>query len=634
MDKLTVGEFFINNFAEIIGLAFIWIIINGQKFLDKKDKTRFIDIYYCELFELFVFNFEKLTGYWAEPTSLRIVLSALSYIFRALLTYLFVRLVWQKENSKKANIVLFAPVVICAVFVFSPFFTHAVYYFDTANIFCRGPLGYIPVLIPIGYICLFVFYTIRNTVSGRTMNSKILFLIAIFIIISTFISTIYDIEWLGRLSIVYGTVFCLFALDADKLQKTIYALQENEDLKLALKELDETSKELELAKQKAENANEAKTTFLLNMSHDIRTPMNGIIGMLDIGDKFADDLDRQAECRNKIRGASNILLELVNDVLDRSKLENDEVVLEHVPFDLKSLTKDIYPSIVRKAEDRGVELIEKENSIEHTKLIGSPIHLKRIVMNIISNAIKYNKENGKVYVSYKEEKLDDKHIMLEFICEDTGIGMSEEFQKKIFNAFTQENRNARTSYNGTGLGMSIVKSIADKMEGTIKVESEKNIGTTFVVKIPFEINDAEIVVKKEEAELSISGLNILLVEDNELNMEIADFLLNERGVHTIKAYNGQEALNIVKKDIDDIDVILMDIMMPVMDGYRATMEIRRLGIEKPIIAMTANAFIEEKLKAEEAGMNGYVSKPIDEHLLVKTIYELNKQYKTLEKDKR
>ena len=634
MDKLTVGEFFINNFAEIIGLAFIWIIINGQKFLDKKDKTRFIDIYYCELFELFVFNFEKLTSYWAEPTSLRIVLSALSYIFRALLTYLFVRLVWQKENSKKANIVLFAPVVICTVFAFSPFFTHAVYYFDATNIFCRGPLGYIPVLIPIGYICLFVFYTIRNAVSGRTMNSKILFLIAIFIIVSTFISTIYDVEWLGRLSIVYGTVFCLFALDADKLQKTIYALQENEDLKLALKELDETSKELELAKQKAENANEAKTTFLLNMSHDIRTPMNGIVGMLDIGDKFADDINKQTECRNKIRGASNILLELVNDVLDRSKLENGEVVLEHVPFDLKGLTKDIYPSIVRKVEDRGVEFVEKENSVEYTKLIGSPIHLKRIIMNIISNAIKYNKDNGKVYVSYKEEKLDDKHIILEFICEDTGIGMSEEFQKKIFDAFTQENRNARTSYNGTGLGMSIVKSIIDKMDGTIEVKSKKNIGTTFIVKIPFEVNDAEIVVKKEEAELSISGLNILLVEDNELNMEIADFLLSERGVHTIKAYNGQEAFNIVKKDIDNIDVILMDIMMPVMDGYRATMEIRRLGIEKPIIAMTANAFIEEKLKAEEAGMNGYVSKPIDEHLLVKTIYELNKQYETLEKDKR
>lgn len=628
MDSISIGTFFINNFAELIGLAFIWIIIKGQNFLDGEDKGRFLRIFYCELFELLFFNMEKITSYWSHPSLARIILSALSYILRAMLTYLFVKIVWKREGDKKANVILFIPIVVCIVFSFGPLFTNQVYYFDELNIFRRGPLGYIPVAIPICYILLFVFYTIKNAFGGRNMNSTIFFLIAFFIIVSTIASTIYDVEWLGRLSIVYGTVFCLFALDADKLQKTIYVLRENEDLKHALAELDKTTKELEEAKQKAESANEAKTTFLLNMSHDIRTPMNGIIGMLDIADKFPEDMEKQKECRVKVRGASNILLELVNDVLDRSKLENGEVVLEHVSFDLHDLIGEIYPSLERKAEDKGVALIEKENEIEYAELKGSPLHLKRIIMNIISNAIKYNKENGKVFISCKESKLDEKKVMLEFICEDTGIGMSEDFQAHLFDAFTQENRDARSSYNGAGLGMSIVKSIVDKMGGTIRVESKKDIGSTFVVRIPLEIDTInESVESADQCQYDLNGLRILVVEDNDLNMEISTFLLEQRGVKTLKAFNGQEAVDIVKKDIDNIDVILMDVMMPVKNGYEATMEIRSMGINKPIIAMTANAFVEEKMKAEEAGMNGYISKPIDEDLMIKTVYELTMQYK-------
>ena len=396
---------------------------------------------------------------------------------------------------------------------------------------------------------------------------------------------------------------------------------EPEELKEALKELEKTKKE-------AEVANEAKTTFLLNMSHDIRTPLNGIIGMLDIADHFPNDLNKQKECRNKVRNASKILLELVNDVLDRSKLESGEVVLEHVSFDLNDIVRDTYTSISKQAEDAGVEIIEEECHIQHDKLLGSPLHFKRILINIISNAVKYNKEHGKVFVTLKEISSHDGIAVIEFICRDTGIGMSEEFQKHLFEPFTQENYSARSSYKGTGLGMSIVKSIVDKMNGGITVQSVKGEGSTFDIIIPFEIDNskaASIEQKEEELEqYSIEGMNILLVEDNDLNMEIAEFLLKDKGANVIQAKNGQEAVDIFNEsDPYEFDVILMDVMMPIMNGYEATRTIRTLNREDakniPIIAMTANAFVEDKIKATEAGMDGYISKPLEEKLVLQTI---------------
>ena len=620
---MSFKEFLSNNFAEIIGLIFIWIIINEKNVLDKKDIKSFKNILYCEFFELVAFNIERMVSYLSEPTIIRIILSAIAYSLRALLIYLFIRLIWPHENNKKARTLLLIPTLACVVCGFSPLFTKIVYYFDENNHFHRGPLGLMFLIITIGYILLFVYYVIKERKNDKKMNSSILFLIAFFIIFSTIMSTIYDIEWMGRLSIVYGTVFCLFAIDINKLQQAIYVLKENEELKNTLKELEEV-------KKKAEVANEAKTTFLLNMSHDIRTPMNGIIGMLDIADRFPNDLDRQNECRKKVKTASNILLELVNDVLDRSKLESGEVVLEHIPFDLKDVIKDIRESLSKQEEDAGVQIIESSFNVEHTKLIGSPLHLKRIYMNIISNAIKYNKENGKIYLFLEETKFDGHDATIEFTCKDTGIGMSKEFMEHIFEPFAQENQTARTSYNGTGLGMSIVKSIIDKMDGAIEVDSQKDKGSTFVVSIPIEINRSHVIEKHEdEMNYSIDGLNILLVEDNELNMEIAEFLLNEHGANVTKAYNGKEAIDIIQKE-NNIDVILMDVRMPVMDGYQATKEIRQYEVKTkkgrtPIIAMTANAFVEDKLKAKEIGMDGYISKPLDEKLVIKTISDLVKK---------
>lgn len=615
---MTLENFLTNNFAEIIGLIFIWCILNNEQTLDDRSKKQFMQIFYCEVVEIIAFNLEEWTSSWTYPSALRIILSAMGYTLRPLLVYLFIRIVWPHEDNKKAKILLTIPLIICTICSISPFFTDIVYSFSSQNVFVRGPLGPIFMYVVIGYILLFAYYIFKSHKEER-MNSSILILIAFFIISSTIMSTIYDIAWLGRLSIVYGMVFCLFALDANKLQKTIFALRENEELKNALNELEET-------KKKAESANEAKTTFLLNMSHDIRTPLNGIMGMLDIAEYYSDDIDKQTECRKKVREASSILLELVNDVLDRSKLESGDINLEHVSFNLVDIVKSSYSSIYKLAEDRNIEIIENDCEVKHLNLIGSPLHLKRIMINIITNAIKYNKDNGKIYITCKETNFDEKIATIEFICQDTGIGMSEEFVKHIFEPFSQENQNARTSYAGTGLGMSIVKGIIESMGGNISVESQKGVGTTFDVTIPFEVDEdtkKNDSTNDESKEYSIKGLNILVAEDNDMNMEIAKFLLEENGAKVIEAHDGKEAVDIfTKSSFGGIDAILMDVMMPVLNGHEATKIIRSLNRKDnniPIIAMTANAFVEDKINAKEAGMNEHISKPFDSKQVIKTI---------------
>ena len=387
--------------------------------------------------------------------------------------------------------------------------------------------------------------------------------------------------------------------------------------------------------KQAMEANEAKTTFLLNMSHDIRTPLNGIIGMLDIAERFPDDVEKQSDCRRKVRESSKILLELVDDVLDRSKLESGEIVLEHVPFDLIEVAKDVWLSVYKQAEDSGVEIIQENCNVEHPILLGSPLHLKRVMMNIISNAIKYNREHGKIYITCKEASYDGNSVVIEFKCRDTGIGMSIDFQKHIFEPFTQENDGARSSYAGTGLGMSIVKSIVEKMGGTITVESVKDEGSTFDVKIPFEVDasrEQRDMSLKNDEQHSIKGLKILLAEDNELNMEIAKFLLEEEGAVVTDAWNGQEAIDaFAKSEIGSFDVILMDVMMPVLGGYDATRVIRardRADAKSiPIIAMTANAFAEDKIASREAGMNEHISKPLEIKQVVRIVEKLVAEYR-------
>ena len=388
--------------------------------------------------------------------------------------------------------------------------------------------------------------------------------------------------------------------------------------------------ELLIAAKKAEAANQAKTEFLQRMSHDIRTPINGICGMLDVADHYADDMEKQTECRAKVKEASNLLLELVNDVLDMSKLETDEIVLEEVPFNLSKISKEVLVVIEQIAEEQNIRIEWEKKEITHRDLIGSSEYVKRVMMNILSNAVKYNKANGSIYISCMEIPSEQPGMTtIEFVCRDTGIGMSDEFQKHIFEPFTQEHEGSRTKFTGTGLGMSITKKLVEKMGGTIAFESKEGVGTTFVIRVPFKIDpDAD---KREEpkdvSEKSIKGLHILLAEDNELNMEIAEFVLQNEGAEVTKAWNGQETVERFRNSKPgEFDAILMDIMMPVMNGYEAAKMIRSLDREDaktiPVIAMTANAFTEDRRRAKEAGMDEHISKPVDVKSLIKVIRKL------------
>ena len=420
--------------------------------------------------------------------------------------------------------------------------------------------------------------------------------------------------------LIFG-IFCFWGYRADLAHRK----QEQEK--------DEKYKaELLRAAKKAEAANEAKTEFLQRMSHDIRTPINGICGMIDVADHYAEDMKKQTECRAKIKEASHLLLELINEVLDMSKLESDEVILEEIPFNLNSISEEILGVIEQMATEQNIRILWEEKEVTHWNLIGSPVHVKRILMNILSNAVKYNKENGYVYISCREIPSEQTAMTtLEFVCRDTGIGMTEAFQKRIFEPFAQEHAGSRTKFAGTGLGMPITKKLVEKMGGTISFESKEGTGTTFVIRIPFRIDTdrKDRTETEEKTETSIQGLHVLLTEDNELNMEIAEFVLQNEGTVVTKAWNGQEAVDIFRKSSPgEFDVILMDIMMPVMNGYEAAKMIRSLDREDakviPIIAMTANAFIEDRMRAKEAGMDEHIAKPVDGKLLVKVINELVK----------
>ena len=393
----------------------------------------------------------------------------------------------------------------------------------------------------------------------------------------------------------------------------------------------EYQKTLKAAALKAESANLAKTEFLQRMSHDIRTPINGIRGMVEIGDRCPEDMARQADCRKKIWEASTLLLELVNEVLDMGKLESGEVVLENVPFDLPELMHEVTDVLEKQAAERGIVLHREYGRLPHPRLVGSPLHVKRLLMNVLSNAIKYNREKGHVMLDCFELSSTGDKVQICFVCADTGIGMSEEFQKRMFEPFTQENAGARSIYGGTGLGMSITKSLVDKIGGTIEVESKQGVGTTYTITLPFTIDNTEAAEpEQQQTDLTVlQGRRVLLAEDNALNIEIMEFLLNDVGIKVTKAADGQQAVEaFAASPVGGFDAILMDVMMPVRDGHEATRAIRAMDRPDaktiPIFAMTANAFAEDRLKALQAGMNEHLPKPIDPD----TLYRLLVKYLT------
>ena len=386
---------------------------------------------------------------------------------------------------------------------------------------------------------------------------------------------------------------------------------------------EEAQRLAEKAKEEADRANEAKTNFLRRMSHDIRTPINGIRGLVRMSDYYGNDPERMKDCRAKVLTATDHLLSLVNDVLDMGKLESGKFILKHDPFTLSRVLKEVNMVSESQAEDCNIRFISQDiREIEHDHVIGSPVYLKRIFLNFMSNAIKYNREGGSVYVHGREVSFDGKTALYEFVCEDTGIGMSEEFQKYAFEPFTQEEKDdARTIYAGTGLELSITKQLIDLMGGEIKLESKEGVGTKVIFRIPLEV-DLEERSEKTEIDYSkvmFDGVRVLLVEDNELNAEIASFLLERHGMEVTWVQNGKKAVDEMTRNPDAYDVIFMDIMMPIMDGLKATETIRRMGNTIPILAMTANAFTDDMQKSLAVGMDAHLTKPLHEKAIVKAI---------------
>ncbi len=392
-------------------------------------------------------------------------------------------------------------------------------------------------------------------------------------------------------------------------------------------------KELMEALTEAKRANLAKTEFLSHMSHDIRTPINGILGMLSISEKNPDDPVKRKECREKIRTSAEHLLSLINDVLDISKLESGTFAFEKERFNLYDVLENCLEILGPQAEEQGIMLKEESVGLAHSRLVGSPLHLRQILINIVGNGIKYNRPNGKVSIRTEELSAADGTAVYRFTIQDTGIGMSEEFKQHLFEPFTQENSDARTCYRGTGLGMAITKNLTEQMGGTILVESELGKGSKFTVILPLLLDteqDQESPGEADEEVVDISGMKILLVEDNEINREITQYMLEDAGVTVINAENGKEAVDIFENSsAGEFDCILMDIMMPVMNGLEAARAIRSMEREDartvPIIALSANAFIEDVHKTREAGMNEHLAKPLDMEKVFRVIAEYAKR---------
>ncbi|MBU5681128.1 ATP-binding protein [Blautia sp. MSJ-9] len=393
----------------------------------------------------------------------------------------------------------------------------------------------------------------------------------------------------------------------------------------------EYQKKLQASNMEAERANRAKSEFLTHMSHDIRTPMNGIIGMAGIIRKNIQDSERISGCLDKIDMASEHLLSLISDVLDMSKLESGEAELEMVTFFLDEELKHIQGIVENKAKEKQIDFSIQDTLVKHRWLVGSPGHLRRILLNLISNALKFTHKEGRVEVEITENSADAERVWLKFRVQDNGIGMSKEFvEHSLYKPFMQENDNVRTRYQGTGLGMCIVHEIVESMQGTIEVESEQGKGTTFTVTLPFVIGaEPKKVPEEKETVSDVSGMHILLAEDNELNREIAQCILEEAGAIVVAVENGREAVNaFMESQEGDFDVILMDIMMPVLDGLEAAKEIRKLDRADasviPIIAMTANAFDEDRKKSAKAGMNEHLTKPLDNERFFETLARYRK----------
>lgn len=615
-----------------MGLLFLFAALSGNETLEARERKYFKMILGVEFAELIAFDSELVTASWDHPTALRILLSGIGYSLRPLIVYLFIMLVLPMNEDdgkpdskqKKIRLLLLIPEALAFLGGFSPFFTDTVYYYDSDNVFHRGPLGYDSQVMTTVYLVIIVVLAVRKHILEKQMEQKIMLLIALYPILAMSLEAAFNVRCIGRTAIVFSTVFFLYGLQVGKLRNTVYALSENEALK-------NTMAELEAAKKEAERANAAKSDFLSRMSHDMRTPLNGIIGIIEINSRHNDPV-LQEENRKKAKVAADHLLSLINDILELSKLEDSRTPLVNEPFDIRTVASDVMTMVGMRAAESGITLEYNEDPtvFVHPYVYGNPLYLRQMFLNIAGNAIKYNRPGGTVRgrIDYEGEEGDT--VTYSCTIADNGIGISEEFLAHIFEPFVQANSGARTTYQGVGLGMSIVKSIVDKMGGKIDVKSKLGEGSTFKVTIPYKIVPDELIPQKAESadisNVSIKGTRILMAEDNRLNSEIAQYLLEDFGAVVTPVSNGRECVDAYKNSEEGtFDLILMDIMMPVMDGLTAAREIRccdRRDADIPIIAMTANAFSEDAKMSREAGMNAHLAKPLDINKLIVAIAKL------------
>ena len=757
---MTLAEFVLHNIAPIAGLFYLLIVLGRNASLSPWERKQFYILWALEVLELVAYNAERVTAAWSQPTMLRILLSAIGYSLRPGIIYVLPRLVCAKEYKGWKGIMLRLPALLAVIVGFSAFFTDIVYSYDAVNQFHRGPLGYAPHILLTIYVVVFTVVVFQRRILEERVEQRVMILSAVYVIVTMIAESALSLYGIGRTAIVLSTIFFLSALQTAKLKDTIYALQENEELKLTLHRLETAQNELlhnksvmqalgenymsvlyavpernevriekleehfsyflqmlptgpvmaldavteayarafvvpeereaflatfrrealmetmaqkksmtlrfncreengpvfcveyhliraggslsdgiilgmrdveeQVQKERAQLAaisqamdsarlaNAAKSDFLSRMSHDIRTPLNGIIGILEIDKQHKDDPELLNRNREKLKVAAHHLLSLVNDILDMNKLESGDIALAHEAFSIGQLHEDVIAIVEPQAAEAGLTFShEEDTAFPYPNVYGSPLHLRQILLNIYGNAIKYNRTGGSIRSRLEYLGREEDRAVYRLTIADTGIGMSRAFMPHLFEPFVQERTDARSVYQGTGLGMAIVKGLVEKMDGTITVDSIQGEGSSFAVTIPFEIsNEGQLSAPADEDAADIQGVRILLAEDNALNMEIATTLLSEAGAVITPVANGKAAVEAFSQNPPGtFDVILMDIMMPVMDGMAAARTIR--GMQRadaariPIIAMTANAFDEDMQASKEAGMNAHLAKPLN-----------------------
>lgn len=509
-------------------------------------------------------------------------------------------------------------------FLFQNLITHNAFMIDEAGVYHPYKPRY---LLFVFQFCQYIppiLYAVYKIIKNRHSEGKKLFTSAIFFaavpITFGILQMLYPDGPFYSIGFLVTSV-CMYSFNIstqrEEYMAAYYIAEEREKARV----------EIEEALKKAEAASSAKTTFLSNMSHDIRTPINGIMGMVSIA-KQEEMSPKAANCIEKIDGASRHLLSLINDVLDMSRIESGKTVISFESLDIRTLIDNCSSIICGQLQNRDIEYIVEYDGIKNPYLLIDSLHLRQVLINILGNAVKFTPDGGKISFITTETESDGEYTELKFVISDNGCGMKPEFLDHIFEAFSQENGGSRAKYKGTGIGMAISKSLAELMGGTILVESELDVGSTFTVILPFKI-DTVHEIKAPKTVVSVKGTKVLLVEDNELNAEIAQSILEDEGIKVTLAENGRQAVETFESNPPGtFDIILMDIMMPEMNGYEATKAIRDLNREDaaaiPIFAMTANAFEEDKKAALEAGMNSHISKPIDFSVL---LMEMGKFYK-------